>query len=590
MKLLLAGYFGCGNLGDEAILEALIGNIKTNIQNANITVISGDPSSTKDCYHVDAIDRFSFLGLIRAIRNCDALILGGGGLLQDITSRKSLLYYLSLVWIAKFFKKKTILLGQGIGPIKSRSLLRAALKHVDLITVRDDGSLKELLDIKVKAKKIALTADISFLLNVPEKSRVKDLMRLEGIQRCRTNLIGVSLRSPVKDENLNEKIKLLASEFDRLIRDKDCQLVFLVFKHPDDLEITRLVMKSMQHHSHIVLRQCKPSDMLAIISELDALIGMRLHSLIFSSMAKVPAFGLSYDPKVENFQKLIGSKWIDIQNIDKNRLSQELDGFLGDLPKNPYESKLLSERSAVNIQLLKGVLNTNKIDVLGVHVDNVSMEEAVKKAEGFLNNKTANLIVTPNPEIIIASQKDIDLKNIINNASLAPADGVGLMVAARLMGRKFKKRIPGIDLMMKIANIAKEKGYGIFLFGGEPGVAEAAAKKLGANVKGVFHGYSKSDQMAIDKIKQAKPDILFIGLGSPRQEKWASKHLKELNIPLVMCVGGSLDVISGRKRRAPFIMRIAGIEWLWRLILEPWRWKRMLQLPVFVIKVFLSRF
>jgi len=214
----------------------------------------------------------------------------------------------------------------------------------------------------------------------------------------------------------------------------------------------------------------------------------------------------------------------------------------------------------------------------------------LKKAEKLLGSKEAGLIVTPNPEMIVASLKDIELRNVINNAYLSVADGVGLMIAGRILGKKFKQRIAGIDLMLELVKVAKDKRYKIFLFGGREGVAEEAAKVLDADVVGTYQGYSMNNQQVIDAIKKSKPDMLFVGLGSPKQEKWAAKHLKELGVPLVMCVGGSLDVIAGRVKRAPVLMRITGFEWLWRLITEPRRWKRMLVLPVFIISVIRSRF
>jgi N-acetylglucosaminyldiphosphoundecaprenol N-acetyl-beta-D-mannosaminyltransferase len=218
------------------------------------------------------------------------------------------------------------------------------------------------------------------------------------------------------------------------------------------------------------------------------------------------------------------------------------------------------------------------------------MKEAVKTVQQLLESHQQALIVTPNPEMIMAAQNDYELAKIINHATLAPADGVGLMLAGRILHKKFKERVAGIDLMMRIIDLAREKGLRIFLYGGKEGVAEQAAAKLNANVAGTMHGYSLNEHIVIDKIRSAKPDILFVGLGSPKQEKWAVKHQKDLNVPLIMCVGGSLDVLSGRVKRAPFFMRKAGLEWLCRLIAEPRRWRRMLVLPRFILKVIRSKY
>jgi len=590
MKLLLAGYYGVGNIGDEAMLRSLILSIKKDHPGSRISVLSADPAGTSKAYDVVSVHKYSFINVLKELKRSDAFILGGGGILQDVTSLRSLLYYLTLIASAKVLKKKVILLGQGIGPIRSKYLLKWALKGTDLITVRDERSLKELTEIKAKPKKLVMTADISFMMGLPDKENSKKILGSAGIKKTKSRLIGVSLRPPVKGRNMEAKYKAIASLCDHLIEKKAARMVFLIFNYPDDLNVTSKVMGMMKEPVNVVLRQLAPAEMLDVISGLDAVIGMRLHSLIFSAIAKVPAFGLSYDPKVESFQRQTGQKWLDFNKLNENDLIAEADKFIDNMGGGTLNIEKLSNAARENIRSLNECLKNNKISVLDVNIDNINIQEALKKAEELLASRETGLIVTPNPEMIVASFKDIELKNIINNAYMTVADGVGLMLAGRILGRKFKQRIAGIDLMLEFVNVAKEKRYKIFLFGGKEGVAEEAAKVLDANVVGTYQGYSMNEHQVIDAIKKEKPDMLFVGLGSPKQEKWASKHLKELGVPLVMCVGGSLDVVAGRVKRAPIIMRRVGIEWLWRLISEPRRWRRMIVLPVFIIKVIRSRF
>jgi N-acetylglucosaminyldiphosphoundecaprenol N-acetyl-beta-D-mannosaminyltransferase len=382
----------------------------------------------------------------------------------------------------------------------------------------------------------------------------------------------------------------MASLCDHLMEKKDSQLVFLIFNHPDDLNVTSKVMGMMKNPANVILKQLDPAEMLGVIAGMDAVIGMRLHSLIFSAIARVPGFGLSYDPKVESFQRQTGQKWIDLDNLNEKELIMEVDRFIDGMGTGSFGIDRFSKAARENIRSLNECLKNNKISVLDINIDNLNIQEALKKSEELLASKEPGLIVTPNPEMIVASLKDIELRNIINNAYLSVADGVGLMLAGRILGRKFKQRIAGIDLMLELIRVAKNKRYKIFLFGSREGVAEEAAKVLDADVAGTYQGYSMNNQQVIEEIKSSGPDMLFVGLGSPKQEKWAADHLKELGVPLVMCVGGSLDVIAGRAKRAPVFMRKIGIEWLWRLIAEPRRWKRMLVLPVFIIKVIRSRF
>lgn len=228
----------------------------------------------------------------------------------------------------------------------------------------------------------------------------------------------------------------------------------------------------------------------------------------------------------------------------------------------------------------------NIVDFAGIKVDNVSMVEATQVAEGYILSKQPHLIFTPNPEIIVKSQKDFELREIINRADLCVADGISMVVVSRILGRPLKERVSGIDLLIILAKLSGQKGYRIFLYGSEPGVAEAAAKniesKYAAKVVGCADGYQGDDSAVINKIKELKPDMLFVGLGAGKQERWLNHHLKELNVPLTMVIGGSLDVISGRKKRAPVWTQKLYIEWLYRLVTEPQRWKRQLALPQFL--------
>lgn len=233
---------------------------------------------------------------------------------------------------------------------------------------------------------------------------------------------------------------------------------------------------------------------------------------------------------------------------------------------------------------------TDQVNFSGVIVDNISLAEAAIKAELFISSKQPHLIVTPNPELIVAAQTDQEIKNIINAADLRVPDGISLVVVSRILGFPLKERVTGIDLLLKLAQLSGRKGYRIFLFGGAPGIAEAAAGKLkakySADIVGFENGFTSDDSAIVKKIQAAKPDILFVGLGGGRQERWLNRHLKDLNVPVALAVGGSFDVISGQKKRAPQWAQSLYIEWLYRLFTEPNRWKRQLALPKFLWLMF----
>ena len=201
-----------------------------------------------------------------------------------------------------------------------------------------------------------------------------------------------------------------------------------------------------------------------------------------------------------------------------------------------------------------------KTDILGVKFDNLTMDEAIKRIKGF--------VVLPYSEFIVRAQKDKEFRDILNSADFCLCESRGLRMVARFLGKKIKENITGVNLIYKL------RGR-IFLLGGKKGVVEKVREKLKAEVVGVEHGYQDLEKV-IDKINKVEPEILLIGLGSPKQEKWIYDNLKKMpSVKVAIGVGGAFDFISGRVKRAPKILQKIGLEWLWRLILQPRRIKRI---------------
>lgn len=231
------------------------------------------------------------------------------------------------------------------------------------------------------------------------------------------------------------------------------------------------------------------------------------------------------------------------------------------------------------------------MDFAGIKVDNVTLEESIQKLDEFIKEKFPHLIVTPNPEMIVNAQSDKMMKDILNNAALRLPDGISMVVVSRLLRKPLKERVSGIDFMCKAVEHSVQKRYRIFLLGGNHGIADKAAAALkniypSVQIVGTHDGYFEHDGTIINLIKHAAPDILFAGLGAGRQEKWLNKYLDALGVPVCVGVGGAMDVISGYKKRAPKIVQKLYVEWLYRLVTEPWRWKRQLALPKFLWLVF----
>ncbi|MBM6828709.1 WecB/TagA/CpsF family glycosyltransferase [Anaerotignum lactatifermentans] len=230
--------------------------------------------------------------------------------------------------------------------------------------------------------------------------------------------------------------------------------------------------------------------------------------------------------------------------------------------------------------------------ILEVPFDALTMEEAVEKALGFLEDGGAHYICTPNPEIVMEAQKDHELMEILRKADLVVPDGIGVVWASRYSEIVLKERVAGYDLTQNLFRAIENTEHKVYFFGGAPGVAATAARKMkkvypGLRIAGGHNGYfdAEEEKKILADIKKAAPSILLVGLGAPKQEKWIYEHLTETGAKIAIGVGGSFDVMAGNVKRAPKLFRKLGLEWFYRLITQPTRWKRMLRLPKFALTV-----
>lgn len=235
-----------------------------------------------------------------------------------------------------------------------------------------------------------------------------------------------------------------------------------------------------------------------------------------------------------------------------------------------------------------------KISLLGCKIDLVDMAEALTAIEDAIQKRRACQVVTLNAEMIYYAQKDPLLRDVFARAGLVTADGIGVVWALKYIGCPGARRVTGIDLTSELLNRAAEQGWKVFLFGAQPEVVASLADLLARSqpavkVVGTQHGYfsdSESPEIAA-RIRSCSPDILLVALGAPKQDFWISRYLDEMMVPVCIGVGGTFDVLSGKAERAPAGWRRLGLEWLYRLIKEPSRWKRQLALPKFAMMVIL---
>lgn len=238
----------------------------------------------------------------------------------------------------------------------------------------------------------------------------------------------------------------------------------------------------------------------------------------------------------------------------------------------------------------------DKVNILGVYVDMVTIKEAADKIMQFFNEDKMHKVYTPNSEIIMAAYKDKAFRRLLNNAELLTADGIGVVYASKILKKPITERAAGYDIACDVLERIKDTSHSLFLFGGKPGVAEQAKEKLeerypGLKIAGMHNGYFKPEDEPeiVAEINRSGADLLFVCLGAPKQEQWLDRNASKLtDVRVAMGIGGSLDVFAGTALRAPKFYCDHGLEWFYRLMKEPSRIGRQMALPKFAATVLLK--
>ena len=337
-KIVICGYHGFSNSGDEALLWAMIDIIRKKESDVHITVLSMHPESTSKLYGVDSVYRYNILKINKLFKSADLFLFGGGSLIQDITSSRSLYYYLAIIKLALANKVKVMLYGNGIGPLvrpNNRKKVRKCLNKVDLITLRDDLSDRLLAEIGVNKPKITITADPAFTLKFDSLLSPCDLLSHAGISENEKYAVIAIRDFKTTAHDFNNTV---AAFCDELYDKYAIKSLFVPMQYEADAEIAKDVISRMKNNGYIIDRALEVDEVFSVIAFSELALGMRLHTLIYATTLGIPVIALSYDPKVTAFMQSINQPLcIDVDVVEKEMLSNALEELVTNLQERKVE-------------------------------------------------------------------------------------------------------------------------------------------------------------------------------------------------------------------------------------------------------------
>ncbi len=325
----ISGYYGFNNAGDESLLHAMIENLRAKKDDVRLMVLSKEPKKTEMAHGVYAVNRYNFFKIRKTLKESKLLIFGGGSLIQDVTSSKSLWYYLSVIKEAIKIKIPVMFYANGIGPVtkeKNRTKVIDVLKKVDIITLRDENSYEEVKEMGIDLEKVTLTADPALTIEKASKEEILEIFKNEGIPTDK-KILGISIRS-WKECNANFWTEF-SKGVEEICKKYDLIPVFIPLKIDEDTIISKQASDKMGIESYILSCEYNSGQLVGIINECEFAISMRLHSMIYASACGVCSIGISYDPKVSGFAQYIGIKsTLDLEDVSKDALLSLADAIM----------------------------------------------------------------------------------------------------------------------------------------------------------------------------------------------------------------------------------------------------------------------
>ncbi|MEE0866799.1 MAG: polysaccharide pyruvyl transferase CsaB [Clostridia bacterium] len=360
--IVISGYYGLGNTGDEALLRCMIEDLRRISPDITITALSANKLLTKRLYGVNTVNRYNPFAVFKELKKAKVLLSGGGTLIQDATSTRSLLYYLGIIMLAKLAGARVMVYANGMGPIKDKNvkIVNRILNKADIITLRENNSLEEIERCRITSPLVKVTADPAFNLE-SDDTKIGELFEKFKIPEEK-KLMAVSLRS------WQEMPKTFASHMAKVLKwteGSGFYPIFIPMQMQRDLELSKEVASLYGGECSIIDEELPVVQLLALIGKCRIACGMRLHMLIFASVKNVPMAGIAYDPKIKGFMEYMNQKnYIDIKDFNSGafikmleNLEENIEEYRGELKKSSAELKKKAEENAVlAVKLAEGTL------------------------------------------------------------------------------------------------------------------------------------------------------------------------------------------------------------------------------------------
>ncbi len=323
---MISGYYGFNNSGDDTLLAAMTESFRECDEDLSIVVLSDNPKETEEKYNVKSLKRINIIKILSAMKKTKVFISGGGSLIQDVTSTKSIMYYLFLMRLAKCMHLPVMVYANGVGPVDKKKNIESTVREfnrADLITLREKDSMEFLRQIGVTNEKISVTADPTFTLECADDEFVEKILDSYSVPKDK-GIIAVSLRNWKNAQKYFEREIVI--NLDEICKEYNLYPLFIPMQYPNDFEFSKKILASMKHKGAVIDKQYDGAVLKGIFKKCSITLGMRLHSLIYSFGVGVPVIGLSYDPKVKSFLEYANCPYyVDVEKLSMSGLKETFD-------------------------------------------------------------------------------------------------------------------------------------------------------------------------------------------------------------------------------------------------------------------------